>query len=86
MDWKPTSSGDRAQAVTGILADVLVYAAFAAVWILLSDRAVAALFVDPTWFALASTLKGWLFVAVTSVLLYGLMRRRMGGEIGRAHV
>lgn len=54
---------------------VLVYAAFAALWILLSDKAVQALFNDPGQMALASTLKGWLFVAVTSVLLYVLIRR-----------
>ncbi|MBI2276806.1 MAG: PAS domain S-box protein [Dechloromonas sp.] len=53
-----------------------IYAAFAALWILLSDKAVAWLFSDPTSILLASTLKGWLFVAVTAFLLYALMRRR----------
>jgi two-component system, sensor histidine kinase and response regulator len=54
---------------------VLFYATFASLWILLSDRAVEWLWTDPTRITLASTLKGWLFVAVTSLLLYGLMRR-----------
>ncbi|MDO8931601.1 MAG: hypothetical protein Q7U97_04340, partial [Rhodocyclaceae bacterium] len=59
-----------------ILTIVLIYAAFAALWILLSDRAVALLFSDPAQITLASTVKGWLFVVVTSLLLYGLMRGR----------
>lgn len=61
-----------------ILTIVLIYAAFAALWILLSDRAVALLFSDPAQITLASTVKGWLFVVVTSLLLYGLMRGRLG--------
>lgn len=61
-----------------ILAVVLGYAVFAALWILLSDKAVEWLFSDPTQIILASTLKGGLFVAVTSLLLYGLLRRKAG--------
>lgn len=57
-----------------------IYAAFAALWILLSDKAVAWLFSDPTSILMASTLKGWLFVAVTAFLLYVLMRRRTPAE------
>ena len=53
---------------------VLIYAIFAGLWIVLSDKAVAWLFQDPNRILLASTLKGWLFVAVTSMLLYGLVR------------
>jgi len=59
---------------------VLVYAVFAALWILLSDAAVEWLFRDAAQVALANTLKGWFFVLVTSLLLYGLLRRRSGGE------
>ncbi|MFN4004213.1 MAG: EAL domain-containing protein [Hylemonella sp.] len=58
------------------LAVVLIYACFAALWILLSDHVVERLFPDPQAFLLASTLKGWAFVALTSALLYGLLRRR----------
>lgn len=54
---------------------VVAYATFSALWILFSDRAVAMLFPDPAHFTLVSILKGWLFVAVTSVMLYGLVRR-----------
>ncbi len=54
---------------------VLIYACFAALWILLSDRTVTWVLRDPDTIALANTLKGWLFVAVTSALLYWLLRR-----------
>jgi len=64
----------------GILAIVLVYAVFAACWILLSDKWVQILFNDPSQIILASMLKGWLFVGVTSLLLYGLMLRWIGGN------
>jgi len=57
---------------------VVVYAVFACLWILLSDNAVAWLFTDPARMTLISTIKGWLFVAVTSLLLYGLIQRMIG--------
>ncbi|NVO05277.1 MAG: response regulator [Rhodoferax sp.] len=54
---------------------VLTYALFAAMWILLSDQVVVWLFTDPQQIAIVSSIKGWLFVGVTSVLLYGLIQR-----------
>ena len=54
---------------------VLVYAVFASLWILFSDQAVGWLFHDPDKMVIASTLKGWFFVAVTSLLLYGVVWR-----------
>lgn len=51
------------------------YALFAGLWILLSDQALGLLFHDPEAIVRASMAKGWLFVAVTSLLLYGLVRR-----------
>jgi PAS domain S-box-containing protein len=60
---------------TGVLTVVLSYALFAALWIVLSDTVVALLFRDPVMISRVSTLKGWLFVAVTSALLFGLMQR-----------
>ncbi|MGE5491386.1 MAG: PAS domain S-box protein [Actinomycetota bacterium] len=54
---------------------VLIYAAFAAGWILFSDKAVEALLQDPEQITRASIFKGWVFVAVTSLLLYTLIRR-----------
>lgn len=63
----------------GYLRVVLIYAAFAAFWILLSDELLARLFRDPGTFASFSIIKGWLFVAFTSLLLYGLLRRMPHG-------
>lgn len=54
---------------------VLIYAAFAGLWIVLSDKVVAWLFSEAAEITLAGTVKGWLFVAVTSLLLYGLLLR-----------
>ncbi|WP_026604049.1 PAS domain-containing protein [Methylomonas sp. 11b] len=61
-----------------VLAVVLVYAIFAASWILVSDQLVHHFFKDPDQLTLASMLKGWVYVLVTSLLLYGLMRRWFG--------
>lgn len=55
---------------------VLLYACFAAVWILLSDHLLELALGNPDLLLLASTLKGWLFVAITSGLLYWLMQRQ----------
>lgn len=63
------------EALLGVLRIVLFYAVFAAAWILLSDSAVIWLFEGPGQFALASTLKGLLFVAITSLLLFFLLLR-----------
>ncbi len=60
----------------------VIYAVFAALWILLSDQLVHALFTDPEQIVRVSLLKGWLFVAVTTVLLYGLVR----GQLARLEV
>src|SRR5512145_157133 len=69
------SSTDRGETAKGaILKPVLAYAAFASLWILFSDQVVAWLFRDPDQISIASTLKGWLFVAVTSGLLFILLR------------
>ncbi|HEX8600404.1 MAG TPA: PAS domain S-box protein [Chloroflexia bacterium] len=46
-----------------------------ALWIVLSDRLVAALFSDLETFAWVQTFKGWFFIAATTVLLYALIRR-----------
>lgn len=61
---------------------VLIYAVFGALWILLSDKAVAWLFGGPSQAALASTIKGWAFIAVTSLILYGLLHRRRAASEG----
>jgi PAS domain S-box-containing protein len=56
-----------------IMAVVLGYAAFGALWILLSDAAMNHLLSDPALVARAGTLKGLGFVAVTTLLLYLLL-------------
>lgn len=68
----------------GVFTVVLAYALFAALWILLSDRALGLLFRDPETLVRASMFKGWFFVAVTSLLLWGLMRR-FAGTLLEAH-
>ncbi|MEK6202191.1 MAG: ATP-binding protein [Desulfobulbaceae bacterium] len=60
----------------GISRIVMIYTVFASLWILLSDKIVVWLFSDPAQIILASTLKGWLFVIVTSLLLYRLLGRQ----------
>ncbi len=53
----------------------LLYTAFAALWILLSDKLLGLWLDAPTQQVLASTVKGWVFVAVTAALLFALLRR-----------
>ena len=67
------NSNDATAAAT--LRLVLIYAGFASLWILVSDELVVLMFSDPAAILLASTVKGWLFVAVTSALLYALVYR-----------
>lgn len=56
---------------------VLLYAVFASFWIAFSDQLAGWLFPDPTRLTLVGTIKGWAFVAVTSGLLYVLIRRQL---------
>jgi two-component system, sensor histidine kinase and response regulator len=57
---------------------VLVYAAGASLWIVGSDWLLGQLLPNPAWREIASTLKGWLFVAVTAALLGWVLRRALG--------
>ena len=54
---------------------VAVYAVVGALWILFSDRLMIALVRDAELLERAAIAKGWFFVAVTSALLYGLLKR-----------
>ena len=58
-----------------LLKVVLIYAVFASVWILLSDSTVLHVTGDPEAMTRISIIKGLGFVAVTSLLLYVLLRR-----------
>ncbi|MCP8899698.1 putative bifunctional diguanylate cyclase/phosphodiesterase [Gilvimarinus xylanilyticus] len=53
----------------------LLYVVFATVWILFSDQLAYWIFGDSGWFRWAQTFKGWLFIAITAGLLYGLLSR-----------
>ena len=63
------------RASRGALRIALLYAVFAGMWILLSDRIMGLLFADHEALVKASVLKGWFFVAVTTLLLYVLVRQ-----------
>ncbi|MFT3848812.1 MAG: PAS domain S-box protein [Propionivibrio sp.] len=78
MNGRGATPAKRSGLTGAALRIVIVYAVFASLWILLSDTAVAWLFADPALITLIGTIKGWLFVAVTSLLLYGLIRRHAG--------
>ncbi|MEW8139434.1 MAG: PAS domain S-box protein [Candidatus Thiodiazotropha endolucinida] len=54
---------------------VFIYAVVSAVWILLSDKLIEIITSSQSQMAFASTLKGWLFILLTSVLLYWLILR-----------
>lgn len=67
------SAGGVTQA--GIMIRVLLYAVFAALWIVLSDALVGYLISDPRQLLIVSTMKGWLFVLLTSLLLYLMLKQ-----------
>lgn len=79
-EWSAASPSAQARsdAIWGMRMTVLAYTGIASLWILLSDELLLALTDDPKRFALASTFKGWAFVAVTAGALYLLMRRLTG--------
>ncbi|HEY9108476.1 MAG TPA: PAS domain-containing protein [Roseateles sp.] len=63
------------RAASGVVTTVLGYTTAAALWILLSDRAMGLLFSSPEALVRASMVKGWFFVGVTALLLYALVHR-----------
>ena len=63
---------------------VAIYAAVAALWIVASDWALGVLVSEPVLLSQVSTLKGWLFVGITSAMLYVLMRRLLRQRDGAA--
>jgi PAS domain S-box-containing protein len=72
------------RSTVGMLTVVGGYAVLAGLWIVLSDQTLKLLFQDADALVKASMFKGWLFVAVTSVLLYGLVQR-LAAALGAAH-
>lgn len=75
---------EREPSAPGVLPVVLPYALVAGLWILLSDGLMAALVSDPATLLRAGMFKGWFFVAVTTLLLYVLVRRLVG-QLRAAH-
>ena len=63
IDLHETARGFANRAVSKV---VVAYASFAAIWIVLSDQLVAAIFTDPQSILWVSMIKGWVFVAVTT--------------------
>lgn len=72
------------RAAIGVVYVVAGYTLGAALWILLSDRAMTLLFSSPEALVSASTVKGWFFVGVTALLLYALLRR-LTAALANAH-
>ena len=56
---------------------VVPYAVLAALWILISDPLAGYFFTDPAQLTVASIVKGWLFVGITSLLLIVLLNRQL---------
>jgi len=71
-------SSRKSSSHSGIVSVVLVYAVFAGLWILLSDQLMQMIVTDPEQLVWISMFKGWLFVCITSMLLYGTMLRWIG--------
>lgn len=69
---------------TGVVVVVAIYAFVAGLWILLSDRAMGIVFSDLDTLVRISMLKGWFFVAVTTLLLY-LLVGRLVSQLAVAH-
>ena len=66
----------------GKLSDValrtsLLYALLAAVWILVSDKVLVALVPDPEIMGAIALCKGWAFVLLTALLLFGVLRGQL---------
>lgn len=53
----------------------ILYALIGGLWILLSDRMVAAVFRDPAELTIVQTYKGWLFVLATGLVLFTYLAR-----------
>ena len=68
-----------------ILRIVLLYATLSTAWIFFSDKLVSQITTEPERMAEISVLKGWVFVVVTSLLLWTLLRRVASGGVQGKH-
>ncbi|RQD68817.1 MAG: EAL domain-containing protein [Tindallia sp. MSAO_Bac2] len=55
----------------------IIYLVLGLLWILLSDQALAALVQDPDTYHTLQTYKGWFYVLMTALVLYGLLHEQM---------
>lgn len=58
-----------------------IYLVVSGLWIYCSDHAVEMLFSDPRALVVASMCKGWFFVVVTAVLLWGMIRTALKAQL-----
>ncbi len=70
-----TGGDERSPLKRDALKIVLIYVVVGGLWILLSDRIVAALVSNERAFTNIATIKGWLFILLTGWMLYALIRR-----------
>ena len=63
-----------------VLRVVAVYVVLSVLWITLSDQVVVLMFSDPRHIALASTIKGYVFVAATASLLAIMLHRYLKAQ------
>ena len=73
------------QTQTSAIRIVLVYALFSALWIMASDRVMGWMTQDPEWLILLSIGKGFVYIGLSSLLLYILIslsyrRRSLSGD------
>ncbi len=72
---QPDPDPEKLASTPATLKLVLTYVAFASLWIVLSDQVVNWLYSDPASILLVSILKGGVFIGVTALLLFALVRR-----------
>src|SRR5512138_3764398 len=61
----------------GAIESAVLYLLLAELWILLSDKAAAAIALNQEMLVVLSLYKGWAYVLVTALLLYWLVQRNM---------
>jgi PAS domain S-box-containing protein len=64
----------------------VLYLVIGGLWILLSDRILAWIVLDPARYARLQTLKGWLFVLVTAAIAYVVVRSRLQEAVAFAEL
>jgi len=69
--------GTNAPSNLAAFKSALIYVIFGGLWILLSDKLLGLLTTDLGTYAMLQTWKGWLFIAVTGLLVFLLTRREL---------